>query len=54
MKEYGRQLDRREQSKDNGPGTEGHQGRKPLVPSDKQNCENKDPASRVTFSPGAY
>ena len=28
-----RQLDRHEQSRNNSPGTEGHQGRKPQVPS---------------------
>lgn len=30
---YARQLDSHDQSKDNGPGAEVQQGRKPLVPS---------------------
>lgn len=29
---YNRQLDRQDQSKDDRPGIEGHQGREPLVP----------------------
>ena len=33
----GRRLDRREQSKDEGAGSEGHQGRKPWLPSKGQN-----------------
>ena len=36
------QLDRHGQTKDTRPGTEGHQGKKPQVPSKGQNWENKD------------
>lgn len=43
------QLDRQEQSKNNKPGTEGYQGRKPWGPSNGQNWENKDLALRETF-----
>ena len=49
----GRQLDRHEQNKDNGPGI-GHQVGKARVPSNGQNWENKDLAPKVTFSPLAY
>ena len=50
----GRQLDRHEQSKEDGPGTEGCQGRKPWAPSNRQNWKNKVLAPRVTFSPLEY
>lgn len=40
----GRQWDRQEQSKDDGPGTEGHEGEKPRVPT---SGENKDLAPSV-------
>lgn len=33
----GRQLDRHEQSKEDRPDTEGHQGRQHQVPSNRQN-----------------
>ena len=49
-----RQLERHEQSEDLEPGTEGHQGRKPRVPSNGQNLGNKDPAPWVTSLPLAY
>ena len=52
--ECGRLLERHEQSKDNGPDIEGHQGRKPWVPSNKQNGGNKDPTPRLTFPPLAH
>ena len=42
------QAVRHEQSKGHRSGTEGHQGRKPQVPSNGQNWENKDLAPRVT------
>ena len=48
------QLHRREQGKDDGPGTEGHQGRKLQVPSRGQNWENKDLATRGNFPLPAY
>lgn len=35
------------ENKDNEPGTEGHQHRKPQLPSNKQNWENKDLPSLV-------
>lgn len=38
----GRQLDIQEQTKDARPGAEGHQGKKPRVPSNGQNWGNKD------------
>ena len=42
QKACGRRSGRQEQSQDGGPGTEGHWGRKPRVPSNGQNWENKD------------
>lgn len=35
--ECGRHFDRRKQSKDAGPGTQGHQDAKPRLPSNGQN-----------------
>lgn len=40
-----------EQNGNNGPGTAGHQGRKPWVPSNGQNWGKKDLNPRVPFPP---
>ena len=37
MSNYSRQLDGHEESRNNGPGAECHQGREPQVPSQEQN-----------------
>lgn len=39
-----KQTDRHEQSKDDGPGMEGHQGGKPQVPRNVQNWAEALPA----------
>lgn len=50
----GRQLDNHEQGKDNGPGTDGHQGRKPQVSSNGKNWEKKYLTLSETFPSLAY
>ena len=46
----GRRLDRREQSKDEGAGLEGHQGRKPWLPSKGQNWLSRTQADLASPS----
>lgn len=46
----GKHLGRHKQSKDNVPGTEGHQGGMPQVPSNGRNWENKDLALQGDLS----
>ena len=49
-----RELDRNQQSRNNGPSMECHQSGKAWVPSNWQNWKNKDLTPRLTFPPLAY